>query len=460
MFNLSLINGMNSVRTLVGDLKPVATTICTDSRVYLEGQTFVAIAGDNFDAFDFVEQILEKNCKCYIFEYSDEKFEKVLTYSNQYPEVCFVACDSIPQFLAELSNRRIVEWKQNGGMVLGITGSNGKTTHKEMLFHLLDKVYPDEILATEGNLNNHFGVPFTILKIEDRHRYAIIEMGSNHPGEIGYLANIALPDAGIITNIGDSHLEFFETRDNVFTEKRALFDAIACSTSPKKYFVFNGEDHYLAKLEKYDWSMSFGSRESDIETQYSVGSISFKNITLTNGNLIGRHNFMNLAACYLLACRIIGHEHKLEEAASTFMPGMNRSEVLTRGRTQIFLDAYNANPSSIKVAISSIFEDGIFTPQDSLFVLGDMNELGESTEQLHKEVGEFCKIVKVQNIIFVGRCAPHYLAGWGSKALCFDTTEQLLEKWMEISRKYSQIFIKGSRTLQLESLADIKYYNE
>jgi UDP-N-acetylmuramoyl-tripeptide--D-alanyl-D-alanine ligase len=451
---------MESVREMQGELVPNCLSICTDSRTYLSGQMFVAIVGERFDAFKFAESILKKDCPCMVLQYSEEKTHKVTELKKQYPSTLFIVCDDVELFLAELANRRIVEWKQQGGVVIGITGSNGKTTHKEMLYHLFNSVFPNKVMATKGNFNNHFGVPFTILAIKDSDQYAIIEMGSNHPGEIKALANISLPDAGIITNIGDSHLEFFLNRQNVFLEKRSLFDAISCSTSDKKLFVFNGEDPFLRTLEKYDWSLSFGGTGGDLATSYHPGKISVNGIELSNSNLVGRHNFMNLACCYILACRMIGHENKLEEAARTFVPGMNRSELLERGKSTLFLDAYNANPSSMEASIRALLDDKIFSSNESLFVLGDMNELGDSAESLHCQVGHFCSTIGISNIIFVGRYAARYRDGWGKDAQVFENTEELIKVWPDITANYSQIFIKGSRSLQLESLADIKYYNE
>ena len=451
---------MESIREIVGTLAPSITTVSTDSRLYQANQVFVAIAGVNFDAFTFAEQVLNKGCTCMVLEYSDDKYLQVSDFRKKYPLASFVICHSVELFLAELANRRIVEWKMAGGTVIGITGSNGKTTHKEMLFHLLDSVYPSEIMATEANFNNHFGVPFTILKIKDSDRFAIIEMGSNHPGEIRNLSNIALPDAGIITNIGDSHLEFFLNRENVFVEKRALFDAISCSTSAKKLFIFNGEDSYLKTLQKYDWSLSFGSSDCDVQTNYSVGKVVFNGIEIKNPSLVGKHNYMNMVGCYLLACGMIGHESALQSAALSFIPSMNRSEMLSLGSHTIFLDAYNANPSSMKASIQALIEDKVFSTEKSLFVLGDMNELGESAESLHRDLAVFCRALKIENILFVGRYAKSYLDGWGAGAQAYENTEDLLKNWEKIVSIYPQIFIKGSRTLQLESLADIKYYND
>ncbi len=460
MFNLSLLNGMESIVEIIGNFDPRMTTICTDSREYRVGQLFIAISGENFDAFKFVPQLLKDGCKTVVFEFSDDRHEAALAYKAEYPDTCLIACKNVTSFFAELANKRIVEWKLNGGIAIGITGSNGKTTHKEMLYHFLNAVYPGEVTATQGNLNNHYGVPFTILKIEDTHRFAIIEMGSNHPGEIQYLANIALPDSGIITNIGDSHLEFFHNRENVFKEKRALFDTIACTTSSHKVFVCSGDDPFLNQLEKYEWSVKFGEKSGDVKVSYVAGEISIGRTTLKNANIVGRHNFMNLAGCYLLAQRLIGNDDLLIEAAQSFAPKMNRSELLQLGSAKVFLDAYNANPSSMEAALASIIEDRIFDPKQALFVLGDMNELGESAPDLHFKTGEFCAALGVENIIFIGRYAEHYLQGWGKPAQSFKNTAELLKIWPEMARNYPQIFIKGSRTLQLESLADIKYYNE
>ncbi len=455
MFNLQLINNLSSVLSKTLPLERIQVNLSTDSRTVQKGDLFVALVGEKFDATDFVNQILDKKPAAVVYQDSPKARDLLISWKLKASDICFIAVTSGEQFLAELSAKRMSEWKEQGGLVIGITGSNGKTTHKEMLTHLLNALFPGMVHATRGNLNNHLGVPFTILQLEEAHKIAIVEMGTNHPGEIPPLCAMAQPDAGIITNIGDSHLEFFKNREGVFADKRALYDAIAKTTSPKKTFVHIASDPLLASLPRAAWVVSFGREQADQLVEYSAGHLHWKSFKVQNPHLLGEHNYSNLACCLILADRLFSRTEELVAAAKSFMPRANRSQLVTIGEQKFYMDAYNANPSSMIAGVQAVIQANVFDLEQTLFILGDMNELGDTAPALHQQVGEVCRQLGIRHILFVGRYRQFYLKGWGTEAILFESTQALLAKWPEIRPQFRNFFIKGSRTLQLESLTAI-----
>lgn len=456
MFNLMLVDQLPSVVSCSLPIREQRLSLSTDSRSATAADLFVAIKGEKFDAIDFIPAVLARGVRNIVYKYSDDNEAKLAPLKQEHQDCQFIAVSSAEQFLAELSSKHMMQWKAKGGLVVGITGSNGKTTHKEMLTHLLESLMPGQIHATKGNLNNHLGVPFTILQLEETHRVAIVEMGTNHPGEIAPLCAMAQPDAGIITNIGDSHLEFFKNRQGVFADKRSLFDSIALNPSAKKLFVHTAADALLCSLPREKWVVSFGeSASATIKVEIGTSYLQWQGHRVENPYLVGKHNYSNLACCLILAEKIWGQADQLVAAAVRFVPKANRSQILTINQQQFYLDAYNANPSSMCAALDAVMQSKLFDPQQTLFILGDMNELGESAADLHRQVGEHCRRLGVVHVAFVGRYHQFYLEGWGGQALLFGHTAELLEKWPDIKANYANFFIKGSRTLQLESLTAI-----
>lgn len=460
MFNSKLLIGMESICSVVGVIGDSNLSLDSDSRKYTSGNFFMAIDGENFDGFDYIESVLDQGCPVVAYKNSEKNCGKLQNLNKKYPETVFISFDNSEKFLAELANKRIKEWKDQGGLVVGITGSNGKTTNKEMLYHYLNSVLPGKIHATKGNFNNQLGVPFTILDIKDEHTYAIIEMGSNHLGEIKSLCEIAMPDCGLISNIGEAHLEFFKTKENIFKEKKQLLDYVEQHTTDKSSFVICSDDFFLNQIESKKWIHSFGEKDSQNKIEYNKGKVTITTqgdqVDLINGNITGKHNFINLAGTFLLANSILGETNSLSDYAKSFEPSDNRSTWKNFNGTKIFMDAYNANPSSMEASLRSIAEE---YPLDKfLFILGDMNELGEYAEASHKKIGKMTDELKIENVIFVGRYSEFYAAGRNQNSLSFLNTIDIVDKWPKLAKKYTHIFIKGSRTLQLESLADIKYF--
>jgi len=436
--------------------------INTDSRNFKTGDTFVALVGEKFDGFSYIEDVLKQSPSCVVFVDKEDRRAKLLTWQTVYPEVNFITVTDTLIFLQDLATAHLKEWKQfkSKRKVIGITGSNGKTTHKEMVKYLLESIFPGKVLATKGNLNNHIGVPLTLFNLSSEHDIAIIEMGMNHVGEIKELVNIALPEHGIITNIGAAHIEFMKTMENIFVEKSTLYKAVLINSKGEGMFVVNADDPYLNRLEQSNGLTTYGEENGNVKVKISAPNINFhfqgKDINITNKNISEHHNLKNLAGTTIFCMKLF--PEKMDElavaACSYEQPNMNRSQWISN----IFLDAYNANPSSMRVSLNS-FVDIIKSKHVSLdecyFVLGDMNELGEFAEGLHKEIAEHVKQLGIKNLTFIGRYKDFYLSGYQNPTSAYLTKEEFFEEWKTIRKHYKYVFVKASRSLQLESLISI-----
>jgi UDP-N-acetylmuramoyl-tripeptide--D-alanyl-D-alanine ligase len=451
-----------SLIKLTGPGAEVELVVNTDSRTLRRGETFVALNGDNFDGFNYVEQVLKEGAKVIVYSQYAGREDVIAAFTKNYPEVLFVETTSSLKFIQELASLYIKEWRneKSDRKIIAVTGSNGKTTHKEMIFSLLNALFPNQVIATKGNLNNHIGVPLTIFRLEKTHNIAIIEMGMNHPGEIGELCNIAHPEHGMITNVGAAHIEFMHSMGNIFAEKASLYQAVLENSKGSGQFVVNADDIYLNRLEKSNGLTTFGEQYGDVLVNISEHKISFKiedqEVLITNNNILEHHNLKNLAGTSILAIKLFPQKiREIEKAASEYQqPSMNRSQWIDN----IFLDAYNANPSSMRVSIDSfvnIMERKKISLDECYFVLGDMNELGVFAEELHKEIAGHLKKQKINNVTFIGRYRQHYLAGYPDPLSNYLTKEEFFDEWKSIRKNYKFVFVKASRSLQLETLMSI-----
>ncbi|MGZ3809463.1 MAG: UDP-N-acetylmuramoyl-tripeptide--D-alanyl-D-alanine ligase, partial [Bacteriovorax sp.] len=260
---------MSSILKTTGAGPEVELKINTDSRTLKQGETFVALHGENFDGFNYVEQALKIGARAIVFSSKPERNQKIEYWSKEYPHALFVEATDSLKFIQELASLYIQDWraKKATRKIIGITGSNGKTTHKEMIYSLLNSLFPEKVLATKGNLNNHIGVPLTIFRLSDDHDIAIIEMGMNHPGEIGELCAIAHPEHGMITNVGSAHIEFMHSVENIFDEKKSLYLAVLKNSHGNGMFVGNADDVFLSKLDPSFGLSTYGERNGDIKVE-------------------------------------------------------------------------------------------------------------------------------------------------------------------------------------------------
>lgn len=468
MIELSFILTIDGIGEVVGPQKDIQGYISTDSRTIKGGDFFLALQGPNFDGAQYIENVLQKNTPVIIATSTPENKDKILKLQSKYLETTFILVKDSLIFYQNMAKEFRKNWQSKNpeGLIIGITGSNGKTTTKEMLSFFFKKCLGDKTLYNQKNFNNHIGIPQTLLGIKEDTEHIILEMGTNHPGEIGVLCDMAAPNAGIITNIGHSHLEFFENQENIFKEKRVLFDCVAQSDFKKKYFVLSGDDPFLKNLSGDVPTTYISSTKSDDSSQLceidnDALRFVYKGHTceIKNSYLTGVHNYYNLAMALIFVLRFFPEKiQELIQAATDFCPEDNRSAWVTKWEKSFFMDAYNANPSSMMAAIHGFLqycEDHQIKAESFFFVVGDMNELGESTATFHEDLGKFFKEKKIKNVAFVGRFAEHFLQGCGSGYMTSPTVENFKEKhWPSVLQKHTHFFLKASRSVALETLLD------
>ncbi len=439
---------------------------CTDTRKYKHPSVFIAIPGAKVNPLDVISALLDQGCPIVVYQKSAENDAKAQALSGKYKNTEFIPVTDSVTFLQEYSHHHIVEWKalDPRNTVFAISGSNGKTTHKEMLSHILSSVFPGKVTFTEKNNNNHLGVPLTLFQVSHEMNFVVLELGSNHPGEIQVLCDIAVPNAGLTTNIGATHLEFFGTEKEVFLEEGLLYHAVKQNTKGAGFYLINKDDPFLKTFDKTAGSVTYGSA-SEAEARISFlengASILYKGKTLTakNDNITGQHNKLNLITCLFIAAHFYPErESKLIEAVTTFKPTKNRSQWMNFEGKEVFLDAYNANPSSMKAALQGFKESVIAKGMklaESCVVLGDMNELGDNTPAYHEDLGRYVKDLGFANAYFVGRFSQFYKKGYPEGKTSEGSAQFKDEYRKDCLKQYAIHFIKGSRSLQLESLFDI-----
>ena len=413
-----------------------STGISTDTRNIKEGNLFFALKGPNFDANNFAEKALEIGASFSIIDDPNYQLNK-----------CTILVEDVLETLQQLAN---YHRRQFNIPVLAITGSNGKTTTKELINAVLSSKY--ETHATSGNLNNHIGVPLTLLGISQSTEIAIIEMGANSLGEISLLCKIAEPDLGIITNIGKAHTEGFGGFEGVIRGKSELYqwlherngivfinskDEILKNMSKRfkePLFYPNSEDYYHCDLvEVNPWLVLKDESDETINTQ-----------------LIGAYNFINVATALCIGKYFKVNPLDSRKAISEYKPQNNRSQVIKSGSNTIILDAYNANPDSVKAALNNLLK---MEGKRKIVILGDMFELGEISESEHRQIGKFTKSADFDEVYFCGRNMA-VAAKENQKAVHFKMTKDLDNFLKNHNFKDSLILIKGSRGMQLESIID------
>ncbi|MBV8255174.1 MAG: UDP-N-acetylmuramoyl-tripeptide--D-alanyl-D-alanine ligase [Chitinophaga sp.] len=346
-------------------------SIQTDTRKLKQGDLFIALKGANFNGNEFAEKALEQGAA---FAVVDE--EKYYTQ----PEKMMLVGDA----LVVLQQLALHHRKQLGIPFIAITGTNGKTTTKELVNAALSSNY--KTYATVGNLNNHIGVPLTILSIKEDVEIAVIEMGANHQHEIASYCTIALPTHGIITNIGKAHLEGFGGEEGVKKAKGELYDYLRAHNGT--VFVCNDYDYLVEMSKGIPHIVTYGQKEADY-TGHPVADKAFLEVAITGDshvgniqtNLVGAYNFPNVMAAVTVASHFKVPSEKIAPAIAAYVPSNNRSQVIEQGSNTIIMDAYNANPSSMKAALDNFA--GLQAPKKVL-LLGAMMELGEDSVKEHQ----------------------------------------------------------------------------
>jgi len=461
MITINEIKKFSCFKDILGGEVKNILSVSTDSRKITKDNIFVALRGEKFDGHDYLLDCHYLGCKYFVIEGKKNYLEKVSKILENDPRAGFIVATNTEEYLAELAKNYIKYLKEKSDLkVICITGSNGKTTTKDMVAHLLNSAFPGLVHKTAGNFNNQIGLPLTILNLKPEHKFAVLEIGMNHPGEINRLCEIAQPEAGIITMIGDAHIEFMGTRENIFKEKKSLFDYVS---KGKKYsFVVNGDDFYLGEMTSSNSLIRVGNSKGEIlfkEVNHETIEIDFlkSKFKITNSHLIGLHNFHDLTMALTLCWMI--DPNKLEEYKSgceSFKPGSNRSEIKITKDNWIFLDAYNANPSSMESSLSSFFkhiEKMKGQRQNCLVVIGDMNELGESTRDSHKKIGAMLNDLRPGLVIFVGRFYEYFKEGCSiSNVVHYNNASDAEQFFLKKMTDYRFVFLKASRSVKLETL--------
>ncbi len=415
--------------------------VCTDTREIKKGAIFFGLKGENFDGSLYADKALDQGCSLAVVQ-SDEVIKR---------DDIIVVEDS----LIALQNLALDYRKTLVIPIVGITGTNGKTTTKELLHSVLSSDL--NCYATEGNYNNHIGVPLSILKINTEHEIAVIEMGASKIGDISELCEICLPTCGLITNVGQAHLEGFGSFENIKKTKKELYDFLGSRGS----IVFmNSDNSSLKEMGENLNNISHYSisGKSPLHAEVTNHDITLKFKWTMEGysspeiktNLTGKYNLENALAAIAVGTHFGIPENRINSSIEGYTPRNNRSQIKRTDKNTLILDAYNANITSTKESLLNL--SGMSFSKDSkFFILGDMLELGDLSIGAHKEMIAFTKELGL-NGVFVGK--EYSEAKGGSAVRCYINTQELLNDNDTLNLIDKVILIKGSRGIKLEVLED------
>lgn len=408
------------------------SSVSTDTRKIETNCIFFALRGENFDANTFTKEALEKGAKYVVIDNSDYFIdERTLLVENT-----LVALQELAKFHREYL----------GLPIIALTGSNGKTTTKELIHVVLSKKY--KTLATIGNLNNHIGVPLTLLRFNKETEIGIVEMGANHQKEIEFLCEIAQPDYGYITNFGKAHLEGFGGVEGVIKGKSEMYDYL--KNNNKLIFVNLDDPIQNEKTETVKrFSFALNTSKPDVKITAVEANpmvkITYNNL-LINSHLIGIYNANNINAAITIGKYFKVSDEQIKEAIENYIPENNRSQLIQKGDNEIILDAYNANPSSMTAAITNFIQ---LEKENKIAILGDMFELGKESLSEHKKIVELLENQKSIQTYFIGK--DFYSNQINSNHLHFFEDFNSFSKFIEANKPTnSLLIIKGSRGMALE----------
>lgn len=439
-FNMSLneIAAILSVNYAGDDIK--VNGVSTDTRKISGGELFIALSGPNFDAHDFINVALDKGAVACLVE-RDCGVGRQIVVSDTH------------RALGQLAN---VWRKKFLKPVIAITGSNGKTTVKEMIASILN--IGQSVMATYGNLNNDIGVPLTLFRLCESYDAAVIEMGANHAGEIDYLSSIARPDVAVVTNIGSAHLEGFGSIENTASAKSEIFNGL----SEAGIAVVNADDRFSDVLKNAAYRnkvISFGvQNKADVMGQWkSTSAGNLLSVTTPEGNcelrlnLLGAHNVMNALAA-IAATISIGTPLTQIVSGLEKLQAVNGRLQVKRGinNSIIIDDTYNANPTSLHAGLDVLHD----YPVKRFLALGDMGELGENAEELHVEAGVYAKKCGVDSLYSLGKLAAKAAEEFGKNGFCYDKHEDMVNALRSDLSQDVTLLVKGSRSMHMENIVN------
>ena len=418
------------------------TGVDIDSRQVESGHLFMAMHGTQTDGHAYIPAAVEKGATAILCEELPAELAEGVTYIQVADSEDAVGKAATTFYGNPSSKLELV----------GVTGTNGKTTTKELLASVLSTKY--NLLYTEGNLNNHIGVPLTLLRLTHDHEMAVIEMGASHPGDIKELVDIAQPNYGIITNVGRAHLEGFGSFEGVIKTKGELYDYMRRTKG--KIFI-NQDNKYLKEIANGIEQVTYGSDE----TAFAWGCVVSCNPYLTfewkqqgkihtvETHLIGNYNLDNALVAVAVGRFFKIPAERISRAIAAYEPTNNRSQLKKTENNELIIDAYNANPSSMKVALDN-FATMPVSPK--ALILGDMRELGPTSDELHTEV---VARIKEGNYDKVFLCGEHFQKAAGKDFTTYATTEELIEALRKNPLEGYHVLIKGSHGMALERVVEV-----
>jgi UDP-N-acetylmuramoyl-tripeptide--D-alanyl-D-alanine ligase len=411
-----------------------STGVCTDTRQLKKGNLYIALKGDNFNGNAFAKAALEKGASAAII---DE--ENYLTEGSTLVKNGLQALQDLAQYHRSFLNIPII----------ALTGSNGKTTTKELINAVLSQKY--STVATVGNLNNHIGVPLTLLSMTKESEIGIVEMGANHQGEIAALCEIAQPNFGYITNFGKAHLEGFGGEEGVIKGKSELYAYIQ---KTKGLAFVNIEDPIQVRLTDKLQRFTFGNKEADISTRLTSANpwvcLTLEDISISS-QLIGQYNANNIAAALAMGVYFKLSKVAIKKGIEDYIPTNNRSQIIEKKGHTIILDAYNANPTSMEAALRNL---SIQEAANKIAILGDMYEVGPTTDKEHTHIAALAATLGIDEIYVVGQ---HFFdnAILENNIRSYASFEAFRESFKASIKKESTILIKGSRGMAMERVLDL-----
>ncbi|TYA58237.1 UDP-N-acetylmuramoyl-tripeptide--D-alanyl-D-alanine ligase [Formosa maritima] len=409
-------------------------SVSTDTRKISKNDLYFALKGDNFNGNAFIKQALENGASYCIID------EEEFAINKQ--------CILVEDVLTTLQKLASYHRKYLNLPIIALTGSNGKTTTKELIHAVLSKKYNTS--ATIGNLNNHIGVPLTLLKMNKNTEIGIVEMGANHKKEIEFLCNITFPDYGLITNFGKAHLEGFGSVEGVIEGKSELYNHLI--EHNKTIFVNSNDSLQLEKSQGAN-TFTFGQQKTDdVEIYFKRAqpnvTVSLNNIEIRS-QLIGEYNFNNIAIAIAIGTFFKIDKALIKEAIENYTPKNNRSQIVEKGTIKIILDAYNANPSSMTVALQNF---GKLEAKNKIAILGDMFELGTEANKEHITIAKLANSLNISKVIYIGENFHHAIH---TNNETYKTFNEFKEQFHIKNLENATLLIKGSRGMALERILEL-----
>ncbi|MDE6347584.1 MAG: UDP-N-acetylmuramoyl-tripeptide--D-alanyl-D-alanine ligase [Bacteroides sp.] len=415
--------------------------VTTDSRNCPEGSLFIALKGDSFNGNAFAAKALESGCAYAVVD----EAEYALADDTRY-----LLVDSGLKTLQQLARHHR---RQLGTPIIGITGTNGKTTTKELMAAVLSQAR--NLLYTQGNLNNHIGVPLTLLRLRPEHELAVVEMGASHPGDIQELVEIAAPDYGIITNVGKAHLEGFGSFEGVIRTKGELYDFLR--TRENATVFIHHDNSYLKEIAHGLNQIAYGSEEGLYVSGHVTGNSPYLTFEwkadqeheyhTVQTQLIGEYNLPNALAAATIG-RFFGIEtEKIDRAIAGYTPQNNRSQLKKTADNTLIIDAYNANPTSMRASIGNFRH---MQADDKLLILGEMGELGKESAEEHQKLVDYLEESGFEHVILVGA----KFAATRHDYPTYPTVNELIEALQQQKPCRKTILIKGSHYTKLSTIVE------